>query len=107
MENKTFIELNHLTDSLTFYFVVLMFYLILLVVPMVDIGRPLGEELPDVAVAVEEAAGRVGTEAGLVRVQRDRVRLVHTTQLKIVFRRLCRVICSVGSMRKTPLFSYR
>jgi hypothetical protein len=41
---------------------------------MMNVSRCLSEELANVSVPVEQPASRVGTETGLVRVQRDRVR---------------------------------
>ena len=48
---------------------------------MVNVGGGLGQELPDIAVPVEEAARRVRTEPRLVRVQGDRVRTAVHVQL--------------------------
>ncbi len=41
---------------------------------MMNVSRCLSEELANVSVPVEQTTSRVGTETGLVRVQRDRVR---------------------------------
>jgi hypothetical protein len=40
---------------------------------VMNVSRCLSEELANVSVPVEQPASRVGTETGLVRVQRDRV----------------------------------
>jgi hypothetical protein len=40
---------------------------------VMHVSRCLSEELANVSVPVEQPASRVGTETGLVRVQRDRV----------------------------------
>ena len=51
-----------------------------------DIRRFLGKEVPDVSIPVQETAGGVGTEAGLVRVQRDGVGGVQAAQLDVEMR---------------------
>jgi hypothetical protein len=56
----------------------------LIIVVMMNVSRRLSEELANVSVPVQQTASRVGTETGLVRVQRDRVRAATERALKVL-----------------------